>query len=737
MIKSKIKSVVYSILHSYSQIFFSDGKLLGLTLLLVSFFNLNAGLGGIIAIVASHSTAYLLGLNRTKIINGIYGFNSLLVGLGLGIYYQFNWQFLLLVIFASILTLFITVVLEAILNKYALPYLSLPFLLGIWTVSLAARHYGNLEISEIGVYSYNDMVLLGGNDLLQTHLIFKTFALPESLHLYFVSLGAIFFQYNVYAGIIIAIVLLFNSRISFLLSLVGFYSAYFYYQFIGASLGELNYGYIGFNFILTAIAIGGYFIIPSIYSFIIVVLLVPLLSILVTGTTDVLSVFQLSTYSLPVNVVVISFLLVLKYRERFFRRPELVSLQLFSPEKNLYANRNYYSRFGDRAMFPIHLPFYGKWLVNQAHNGKYTHKEEWKHAWDFVIEEDGLEYEGDGAVPKDYYCYDKPIIAPADGEIVEIVDLYDDNKIGEVDLEHNWGNSIVIKHAQYLYSQISHIKKGSFKVVKGQYVKKGDIMANVGNSGRSPFPHLHFQLQATPFVGSKTLNYPIGPFISEEKSNFNFNFVSNGLPKLNNLVSNIEVDNSLKSAFRFVPGMEIEWELESTDSKVKYSKEQLKWVVGLDFNNQTYIYSAFTKSYAYFRMNDEELVFTSYTGSKSDPLYWFYLTSYRMIFGYYKGVEVKDFLPAPISKAKIMMVLQDFIAPFYIFIKPKFTIKYLSRKQFFDNSELELKSEFSDVVMNRTIGKISAEFKYSADDFVWKIIKDNYEYTFKRIENNA
>jgi len=704
-------------------------------LLLVSFFNLNAGLSGVIAIVASHVTAYLLGLNRSKIINGLYGFNSLLVGLGLGLYYQFNWQFLLLVIFSSILTLFITVVIEAILNKYALPFLSLPFLFGIWLVSLAARHYGSLEISEIGVYSYNDMVLLGGNDLLQSHLIFKNFALPESLNLYFVSLGAIFFQYNIYAGIIISIALLFNSRISFLLSLVGFYSAYFYYQFIGANLGELNYGYIGFNFILTAIAIGGYFIIPSIYSFVITILLVPLLSILVTGTTDVLSTFQLSTYSLPVNVVVISFLLVLKYRERFFRKPELVSLQQFSPEKNLYANLNYYSRFGDRAMFPIHLPFYGKWLVNQAHDGKYTHKEEWKHAWDFVIQEDGLEYEGDGGVPENYYCYNKPIIAPSDGEIVEIIDLYDDNKIGEVDLVHNWGNSIVIKHAMYLYSQISHIKKGSFKVVKGQYIKKGDIIATVGNSGRSPFPHLHFQLQATPFVGSKTLNYPIGPFIREEKSNFTF--VSNGIPKLNNQVSNIEVDNSLKSAFRFVPGMEINWELESTTCNKKFTKEQLKWIVGLDFYNQTYIYSSSTNSYAYFRMNDEELVFTSYNGSKSDPLYWFYLTSYRMIFGYYKGVEVKDTLPATISKARFMLFLQDFIAPFYIFIKPKFSMQYLSRKQFFDNSELELRSEFSDDVMNKTIGKITAEFKYSADDFTWKIEKDNQEFTFKRRENNA
>jgi len=168
--KNKFKSIVFSIVNSYSQIFFSDGKLLGLALLIVSFFNLNAGLSGVIAIVSTHTTAYLLGLNRSKIISGLYGFNSLLVGLGLGLYYQFSWQFLLLVVFSAVLTLFITIVTEAVLSKYSLPFLSIPFLFGIWVVSMASRHYGALEISEYGVYSYNDMVLLGGSDLLNSHL---------------------------------------------------------------------------------------------------------------------------------------------------------------------------------------------------------------------------------------------------------------------------------------------------------------------------------------------------------------------------------------------------------------------------------------------------------------------------------------------------------------------------------------------------------------------------------------
>ncbi len=733
MLKSKIKSVIYSIINSYSQIFFSDGKLLGIALLLVSFFNLNAGISGVIAITASHTVAFLLGLNRAKIINGLYGFNSLLVGLGLGIYYQFNWQFLLLLIFSSVLTLFITIVMEAGLTKYSLPFLSIPFLIGIWIVSLAARQYGALEVSEAGIYTYNDMVLLGGNDLLQTHLSIGKFNLSASLQLYFVSLGAIFFQYNIYAGIIIAIALLVNSRISFLLSLLGFYSAYWYYTIIGANFGDLNYGYIGFNFILTAIAIGGYFIIPSWYSFIITILLVPILSLLVSGTTEVLGIYQLSTYSLPFNVVVLSFLLVLKYRERNFRKPELVSLQLFSPEKNLYANLNFYKRFGDKLQIPIHLPFFGQWTINQGHKGKHTHKDDWQFAWDFVIEEEGNEHSDDGTKVTDYFCYNKPIIAPADGEVVELIDLYDDNEIGKMDLIHNWGNSIVIKHTNYLYSQISHIKKGSYQVYKGQVIRKGDVLAYVGNSGRSPVPHMHFQLQATAFVGSKTMKFPIGPYIKSNSDGFELE--SSGIPKLNEKVNNIDADASLKQAFKFIPGQKLKWSLEEGSIK-GISNDKIEWIVGLDYANQTYIYSAATESYAFFKATDEELIFTSYKGSKSDPLYWFYLTSFRVIFGYYKGVEVADDLPVPISKVKFMKIIQDFVAPFYIFIRPKFKMNYISRKQFLGDSEFVLKSEFHDKVMGKTLHNIKAEFSCLPNsNSTWTVNLDNKQFVFKRIKD--
>jgi murein DD-endopeptidase MepM/ murein hydrolase activator NlpD len=112
----------------------------------------------------------------------------------------------------------------------------------------------------------------------------------------------------------------------------------------------------------------------------------------------------------------------------------------------------------------------------------------------------------------DYYCYNKPVFAPADGFVEIITDNVDDNEIGKINTINNWGNSIVIRHLDGLYSQISHLKQGSFKVNQGDYVHKGDLLAHCGNSGRSPEPHVHFQVQIFPLVGAKTIDYPFAYF---------------------------------------------------------------------------------------------------------------------------------------------------------------------------------------------------------------------------------
>ncbi len=697
-------SFLSSIVNSYTQVFFSNSRIFALILVAVSFFDFWAGMSGLIAIIVSNTMAYLIGFNRGNIKKGYYGFNSLLVGLALGVYYQPGPQFFIILVFSSMLTLLLTLMVEGVVGKYGLPFLSISFLLATWLVSLATRQFTALHVSERGIFMTNEMFSMGGHHMVDSYNWLTNLRIHGSVRLYFTSLGAIFFQYHLFAGILVAIGLLIYSRIAFILSLVGFFSAYGYYIFIGADIHELTSSYIGFNFILTSIAIGGFFIIPSRWSFLWVILLTPLISIILTSTNVLFSIFQLSVYSLPFNIVVLLFLYSLKFRERFYDKPQLVAFQQYSPEKNLYSHINYRTRFGKSPLFSFVLPFFGEWKVTQGHNGKFTHQGDWRHAWDFELtDEEGLTYSGDGNNREDYYAYNKPVIAPADGHVEEIVDDVEENEIGNVDLEHNWGNTIILRHSDQLYSKLSHLKMGSFKVATGDAVKKGQVVASCGNSGRSPVPHVHFQIQMTPYIGSRTLDYPIHHYILHKKGIFELK--SYDVPENNAMVSNITKNSSLEKAFHFIPGQKFKLIITQPGEK----ETRLDWEVQIDALNNMFIFCEKSKSRAYFRNDGDIHYFTHFEGNKSSLLFKFFLGAYKIMMGYYSNLLVKDQFPVNTFNNWIIKLVQDFVAPFWIFSHSEFNLRYLGMDDALMQTRFHLRSVISAKAGNREIKKIECE----------------------------
>ena len=73
-----------------------------------------------------------------------------------------------------------------------------------------------------------------------------------------------------------------------------------------------------------------------------------------------------------------------------------------------------------------------------------------------------------------------PIVAPADGVVLSII------------RDHGYGKILTIKHGYGVITKYAHLKKALVK--KGQYVKRGETIALVGNSGRSTGPHLHYEV---------------------------------------------------------------------------------------------------------------------------------------------------------------------------------------------------------------------------------------------------
>jgi murein DD-endopeptidase MepM/ murein hydrolase activator NlpD len=448
---------------------------------------------------------------------------------------------------------------------------------------------------------------------------------------------------------------------------------------------------VGFNFILTSIALGGFFIVASRYTYLWVVILTPLIAVLIAAFTEIFNVYQLQIYSLPFNLIVILFLYILRYRVQGGKRLQLVMEQNYSPELNLYNQQNYSARFSKSVYFPLELPVRDEWTVTQGYDGKITHRDEWRHAWDFEIENEQKQfYHGNVFNKTSYFCYQKPVYAPGDGWVENIIDNIDDNPIGNVDLEHNWGNTIIIRHAEGLYCNLSHLKKESFKVSIGDYVKRGDVLALCGNSGRSPQPHVHFQLQSLPFVGSTTIQYPISHYIEHDRDQFKIHFFD--IPAKGQRIYNINPTQSIRDALKFVPGQKISYKVTDISSN---ATKTVTWDVLVDYYNNSYLYCSQTKSAAYYHTDGKMFMFTRFYGNKKSELFYFYLSLYRISLGFYPGLKIEDSLPLALVNLKPLMVLQDFLAPIVLFMHSKYEATYLKKIEDFSKSLVNIESKIS------------------------------------------
>ena len=720
-----------SLFNSYSQIFFSTYKPFAFLILLVTFIDFYTGIVGLLSVVVTSAVAFMLNLDKTTIAKGLYGFNGLLVGLGLGMYYSFSWPLIFTVVLASILTLFISISMQGIIGKYNIPYLSIPFLLGIWIFTIATKHFDALGISERGIYTMNELYVIGGQSLVKVYDFFNNAKIPSFLKVYFISLSAILFQYNVLAGFVLAIGLLLFSRIAFSLSLIGFFIAYSFYQGIHADITLIEYSYIGFNYILTAIAIGGFFLIPSPRSYLSVGILVPLVAIISISFSSIFALFNLAIYSLPFNALVLMFLYVLKFRMSYNPKLAEVYYQYNSPEKNLYTFVNSQQRYQFLNYTPVKLPIMGTWKVAQGHNGAYTHQHNYKFAWDFVITgADDKQYKNEGNHLEDYYCYNKPVTACEKGVVEEVVDYIEDNAVGEVNLENNWGNTVIIKHNEYVYSKVSHLKKGSISVKKGDTVSSGQIIGKCGNSGRSPYPHLHFQLQGFPYIGSETLEHPICHYLLHQNNREWLK--SYEIPKEGDLVSNAEISSIISRAFNFIPGQFLNFEVEGNGKT-----NEINWSVNITPTNQTYLECQQSKSKAYFVSSDNLFYFTYFDGKKESYLYQFYLGAFKVQKSFYANHKLQDNIPLHDSFSKTQLWLHDFISPFVRLMYAKYELLYHGVDDVFSPNAITLKSRTSNGLIKQQLNENNYLIHINnlgLNEFV--IQKNGNHISLKRIHNN-
>jgi len=83
----------------------------------------------------------------------------------------------------------------------------------------------------------------------------------------------------------------------------------------------------------------------------------------------------------------------------------------------------------------------------------------------------------------------QPVRVPADGIVVK------------AEWANGYGNVIYVSHGYGYSTRYGHLS--AFNVRPGQRVKRGDIIGNVGSTGRSTGPHLHYEVRVN--------NNPVNP----------------------------------------------------------------------------------------------------------------------------------------------------------------------------------------------------------------------------------
>lgn len=131
----------------------------------------------------------------------------------------------------------------------------------------------------------------------------------------------------------------------------------------------------------------------------------------------------------------------------------------------------------------------------------------------------GRFYHGNEHQNQNYLCYGKNVLAVANGKVIATKDGLPENiphsgKLAvPISLDTLGGNYIVLDIGKGKYAFYAHMIPGSLRVKVGEKVTRGQFIGQVGNTGNSTEPHLHFHIVDGPsFVGANGVPYGFDHF---------------------------------------------------------------------------------------------------------------------------------------------------------------------------------------------------------------------------------
>lgn len=114
------------------------------------------------------------------------------------------------------------------------------------------------------------------------------------------------------------------------------------------------------------------------------------------------------------------------------------------------------------------------------------------------IDANSQQSNGDSSKNENWPTYGQKAIAVMDAKVVSVLDGLPERVPNalppDTTMQNVTGNHVILDLGRGYYAFYAHLQPGSLKVKVGDRVKRGQVLALLGNSGNTTAPHLHFHV---------------------------------------------------------------------------------------------------------------------------------------------------------------------------------------------------------------------------------------------------